>query len=120
MSVIEVVVAQQTSTDSHQMDLANFSLILPQLPLPEDRYDLLQTARLYICRHVVWQMPCGMGLLSFTVGKHEGLVILRPLHQIQCVLMFFFTLITEACDNKGGSAADMASGGLFGMSTTPI
>ena len=82
---------------THQVNLPNLSLILAQLPISEYGNDFLQAARLHICRYIICQMTGSMGLLPLAVGKHEGLIILGALHQVQCVLMLFFCLAAEAC-----------------------
>ena len=91
--VTEAAKVQKT----YQVDTSNLSLVLLQLALSEDRYNVLQAARLDVCRHIILKVPGCMRLLPFTVGKHEGLVVLRSAQQVHSVLVLLLSLATKPC-----------------------
>ena len=79
------------------MDLANFSLVLLELAIPEGGYDFLQPAGLDISGHIILQVLCSMRLFPLAVGEHEGLVKACLLHQADSVLMLLLCLSTKTC-----------------------
>ena len=90
------------------MSATNLSLILLQLSIPECCNDLLQPPRLLVCRHIVRQVPGGVGLFPFAVSKHEGLVKASALHQVHCVLVLLLSLLAKACVQiQAGSASQL-------------